>query len=428
MPDAAVAAAPGLTEVAVYGGEPQAPPMPRRRAVYSLVVLAFAAFIFGTNETSVLGVISVIADDMHRSEAAVGLMTTIWAIVNMLVSIPAALLLRRLPRRTVLAGTATLLTAGLAIVASAHSFGWLLAGRGVTAMAHATFWAIVTPTVAGMFTSAERGKSVARLLLGATAAGIVGVPIVTVVAQNAGWRVPYWILMGLAAVLAIAIFTVMPSFRAEQGTAARGLLPSWPIFARILVVCGLTVASMAATWTFISPFATEVAGFDHSAVPVLLFLGGVSGLIAMFLVGRYLDRYPVKSVAVGMVALGAVWAVMATLGSVAWVLVVCIILQGAAWSILVASMVNWAIRHAPGSTDTANGTYATVFSAGNASGSLTGAALLAAVGAAWLPVASLVVTLAAGVLVWTMRGTGGARHTVRSMAPIRPAHGSELTA
>jgi len=117
----------------------------------------------------------------------------------------------------------------------------------------------------------------------------------------------------------------------------------------------------------------------------------------------------VRSVALGMALLGTVWALMALLGSVPAVLVACVILQGFAWSVLVASMVNWAIRHAPGSTDMANGTYATVFGAGNATGSLAGAALLAAAGAAWLPVASLVATGGAAVLVWSMRGVGVAR-------------------
>jgi hypothetical protein len=44
---------------------------------------------------------------------------------------------------------------------------------------------------------------------------------------------------------------------------------------------------------------------------------------------------------------------------------------------------------------------------------LLGAAILAAVGAAWLPVASLVFVLGAAVLVWTMRGVGVARRTAR---------------
>jgi predicted MFS family arabinose efflux permease len=313
----------------------------------------------------------------------------------------------------VLAGTALLLAVGIAMLASAQTFGWLLAGRGVSAVAHGAFWAIVTPTAAGLFGSAERGRSVARLLLGTSLAGIIGLPLFTVLAQHVGWRAPYWLLCVSVAVAAVAIVLIMPSFRAEQGTAARGLIPSWPIFARILVVCGLTVASVALTWTFLTPFATEVAGMSHSAVPTLLLLGGVSGFVAMFLVGRYLDRFPVRSVAIGLAILGSVWAVMGLFGSVAWVLVVCVAAQGFGWSVLVAAMVNWAIRHAPGSTDTANGTYATVFGAGNASGSLLGAALLAAVGAAWLPVASLAFVLGSAVLVWTMRGVGVARRGSR---------------
>jgi DHA1 family inner membrane transport protein len=409
VPDAAVAAGPGVTEAMVYSADDIAPPLPHRRAVWSLVVLAFAAFVFSCNEGSMLGMISVIAADMGRSEAALGLMTTVFAVVNMLLSIPAALTLQRFPRKWVLSGTVVVLAVGMVVVAAAQDFGWLLAGRGITAVGHAAFWAIVTPTVAGMFASKQRGKSMSRLLLGGSAAFIIGVPALTIVSQNVGWRIPYAVLAGMAVALALAIVLVMPSFRAEQGTAARGLFPSWAVFARILVVCGLSVAAVSLTWTYITPFATEVAGFAASTVPTLLFLGGIAGFTAMYLVGRHLDRFPVKSVAFGMALLLSMWATMALFGSVPAVLVACVLLQGFAWSVLIAAMVNWAIRHAPGSTDTANGTYATVFSAGNASGSLVGAALLAAVGAAWLPVASLVVTVGAAVLVWTMRGVGVAR-------------------
>ena len=406
-PATGAAVAPGITEVAIYptgtAGDHQALPMPHRRATFSLIILAFAAFVFSCNEGSVMGLISVIAEDMNRSEAAVGLMTTVFALVNMAASIPLALALKRLPRRVVLSGTAAVLAVGLLLVATAPSFGWLLAGRGVTAFGHAAFWAIVTPTVAGLFSSGERGKSVSRLLIGGSAAGIVGIPLITWVGTHAGWRLPYAVLTGVAVVLALAIFLVMPSFRAEHGTAARGLYPSWRIFVRVLAVCGLCVMSTALTWTFITPFATEVAGMSHAAVPTLLLLGGVAGSVAMVLVGRYLDRFPVLSVAIGLAILGSVWALMAVLGSLPAVLVACVVAQGFGWSVLVAAMVNWAIRHAPGSTDTANGTYATVFGAGNAAGSVLGAGLLAAVGAAWLPVASLVLVGVASVLVWTVR-------------------------
>ena len=404
MPDAVVTSVPGMPDVGIYSPTGPPPPLPHRRAMWSLFVLALAVFVFSCNEGSALGVISVVAEDMGRSEAVVGLMTTVFSVVGLLVSIPAAMLLGRFPRRHVLAGTVAMLTLGLVIVSTAPTFELLLAGRAVTALGHASFWAICTPTVAGMFAAAERGKSVSRLLLGASASGVLGIPAVTWLAQNAGWRAPYAVLAVAAGALAVAVFLVMPTFRASQGTAARGELPSWHIFARILVVAGLTVGSFGLTWTFITPFATDVAGMPDSAVPTLLLLGGVSGLIAMWFVGRVLDRYPVRSVAVGLFMLGGVWAGMMLLGSIPAVTIACVILQGFAWSVLVASMVMWAIRHAPGSTDTANAIYATVFNAGIVGGSLIGAVLLASVGASWLPVASLVVTAAAGALVWTMRG------------------------
>lgn len=416
LPDVAVAVTPGVTDVAVYGGDDQAPPMPHRRAVWVLLILAMAAFVFACNEGSALGVISVVAEDMGRSEAQVGLMTTVFSVVGLLASIPAALVLGRYSRRHALTATVAVLAVGLAVVSTAASFEILLVGRGITALGHASFWAIVTPTVAGLFRSAERGRSMTKLFMGSSAAGILGIPAVTMLAEDAGWRLPYAVLAVVATLLAVAAFAVIPTFRAEQGTAARGIVPSWPIFVRILVVCLLAVASIGVTWTFITPFALEVAGLSVSALPVLFFVGGVTGVIAMWLVGRYLDRYPVRVVAYGMAGLITMWVLLALFGSVPAVMWFCVALQSFAWSVLVASMVNWAIRHAPGSTDTANGIYATVFNAGITLGSLGGAALLASVGAAWLPLASLVVTVIAAGLVWTMRGAGVARRAVRVAA------------
>lgn len=383
------------------------PPVSPRRAVVALTALAVTAFLFVTNEASPLGLIGIIARDLDVSESQVGLLTTSFALVVMLMSVPLAFAAKRLPRREVLVAMVALLTVGLVVVATADGFGQIVTGRVIAAIAHAGFWAVVTPAAAGMFPLAVRGRSVSRLLLGPSAVGIIGLPAVTWLALNSGWRTPFWVLAGAAVVMGVVIAFVVPRFHAEQGTVSRGEFPSKRIFIRVLAVCGITVAAMGTTWTFITPFATEVGGFSDDALPGLLFVGGIAGLISMFLVARYLDRFPVKAVALGLALLVAVWSSMGLLGSVQAVVVIAVLLQGFAWSVLVASMVNWAIRHAPGSTDIANAAYATVFNAGNALGSVLGAVLLAAVGAGWLPVASLVLTIAAALVVWSVRGSRG---------------------
>lgn len=397
----------GSADIAVYGPDAAGaltPPIPPRRAAWALTALAVTAFIFVTNEASPLGLISVIADDLDVSESVVGLLTTVFAVFVMLASVPLAMATKRLPRREVIVAAIAVLVVGLVVVATSNSFAQLLAGRAIAAIAHAGFWAVVTPAAASMFPLAVRGRSVSRLLLGPSAVGIIGLPAVTWLALQSGWRTPFWVLVGAAVAMAVVVFLVMPSFRAEQGTVARGEFPSKRIFIRVLVVAAVAVAAMSTTWTFITPFATEVGGFSDAAVPGLLFVGGSAGLVAMWLVGRYLDRFPVKAVAFGLALLVLLWTSMGLFGSVPAVVVGAVLVQAFAWSVLVASMVNWAIRHAPGSTDIANAGYATVFNLGNAVGSVVGAALLAWVGAGWLPAASLVLTLVAAGVVWSVRG------------------------
>jgi predicted MFS family arabinose efflux permease len=80
-----------------------------------------------------------------------------------------------------------------------------------------------------------------------------------------------------------------------------------------------------------------------------------------------------------------------------------LVLQGFGWSILVAALVNWALRHTPWASDIGNGAYASAFNAGNVVGSLLGAGILAWWGAQWLPYASFTLTLIAAFLVWRAR-------------------------
>jgi predicted MFS family arabinose efflux permease len=273
----------------------------------------------------------------------------------------------------------------------------------------------VTPAAAGMFPAARRGKSVARLLLGASAAGIIGLPAETYLAQRFSWHVPFWILAAGGALMAIVVAVLMPSFRTLQSTVPRGEIPSKPRFLRIMVITTLSTWAMAMSWTYFSAMVTDVSGFADGTVPVLLFTGGVAGVVTTWMVARYVDRWPVKSVALGQALMLLMWLGM-SLGIHSKVAVVAMIcLQGLSWSILVVAMINWALRHTPWTSDIGNGTYATVFNLGNAIGSRLGAVILGVWGARWLPVGSLALTSVALALVLTVGGVAMSDRTVRGV-------------
>ena len=304
-------------------------------------------------------------------------------------------------------------TAGVAVAASASSLEQLVAGRVVSAAAHALFWAIVAPTAASLFAPHLRARTVTAIMLGASAAGVLGTPLVTWAGTAVGWQAPYWALAGAGAVLVIAAALTMPAARGtSSGAVTVGDLPSGSAFARVLVVTFLAAVGMSATWTYIVPFFTDVAGLPSGMLPALFALGGTLAVATTLAVGRFLARRPVQTVAVGASMLAVAWALL-SLGQ-GWSAVAAQATQAAGWAVLVSALLNWAMRHTPWRTEMGAGAYTMTMNAGAAVGPLLGGAVVASFGTRWLPLVSLVLTLlAAGVTA------GVDRRTVRLLAVPR---------
>lgn len=390
------------------------------RATGSLVAIAAGAMLLVTNEIAPMGLITLIADDLGRSESAIGLLTTAFAITVTLASIPVARVTTKWSRKPAVLTALGVWIAGTLVVALSEGFAQLLVGRGLTGIAHALFWAVAAPAVAGMFPPAVRGRSVARMLIGASGAGVIGMPAATWLGQVTSWRTPFLVLAICGVLIFVAVAIIMPSFRTVEGTAARGEFPDRRRFIRVVLVTFLTVTSVATTFTYITPILVRVAGFSAGTVPVLLAIGGAVGVLAMWLTSRSLDRFPVRAVAFGLVMLLGAWIVLALWGSSGIVAVTVLVLHGFSWAVLVAAMINWAIRHSPWATDLGVATYNTTFNAGNTVGSVGGGVLLTWLGAAYLPAASAVLVAVALVLVWQirpMRGLAGLRRSPQAVEP-----------
>lgn len=399
----------------LHPGAPATAPFSSRRANATLFALGVAAFIFVTNELVPLGLIPLMAADLGRSEAELGMTVTVFSLATMLATMPLALLTTRMVRRWVLVGTMVFWSLGALVAAMSTTYEGLLTSRVITGVGHGLFWAVVTPAAAGMFPVARRGKSVARLLLGSSGSGIIGVPVGTYLAQRADWHAPFWFLAIAGALVGIAIAILMPSFRTQQSTVPRGDVPSMPRFLKVMGVTVLTTWSMTMSWTFVSTIATEAAGFADRTVPLLLLISGATGVAVTWILARYVDRWPVKIVVLGQALMLLMWAGL-SLGIHSKVAVVAMIgLQGIAWGILIVANVNWALRHTPWTSDIGNGIYATVFNLGNVIGSRLGAVILSVWGVRWLPVGSLAVTAAALVLVLTVGGVATRRAALRGV-------------
>ena len=121
------------------------PQVSPRRAWAALLVLALAAFAFVTAEVLPIGLLTVIAPDLHRSLSQVGLLVSGYAVVVVVASVPLTRLTHRVPRRGLLGITLILFAASDAMAALASTYAVMAGARVVTALTQALFWSVVSP-------------------------------------------------------------------------------------------------------------------------------------------------------------------------------------------------------------------------------------------------------------------------------------------
>lgn len=375
-----------------------APPVSHRRAVAALTALSITAFCYVTTEVLPIGLLTLIAPDLGRSTAQVGLLVTGYALTVLLASLPMTWLTRRVPRRTLLTVTIGVLTLTTLASAVADNYGQLLAARVLTGLTHAMFWSVVFSTATGMFPPEIRGRMLARLSIGNAVAPILGIPLGTWIGQQAGWRVAFLVISGLSLLLCVAVAVLVPTVAPDRGGAARGTAPDARRMGILLVVTVLSVTGAMGAFTYVTPYLLVVSGFAAGALSLLLFAQGAAGVLGTLTVGRFLDRHP-RRVLVTLLTMISVGLLGFWLFGRAQVpAVILLALSGMSFSALAVAIQHRTMQVAPGSTDTASAGTSSAFNLGIAAGSFLGSVLSAHHGLRPVPLAGALLTTAALVI------------------------------
>jgi MFS transporter, DHA1 family, chloramphenicol resistance protein len=299
----------------------------------AVVVLGFSAFVLGTSEFMLTGLLPQIASDLEVSIPDAGLLISAYA-VGMFVGAPVmAAATLKLPRKlTLLAMQATFLV-GHVVGALAPTYGVLFGTRMISAFAQAGFMAVAFAITINLVPVDRRGRAMATLIGGITVATVIGVPAGTFVAQQAGWRSTFWVVAALCAITGVVVLRVVPSvdnvrrrprLRAELGAYRNPRL--W----LALTITSLTIAATFATASYLAPVLTDVTGLHPHWVPVVLSLFGVGSVIGIGIGGRLADRHPLHALAGGVVGTGVALVALALGARTAPVAVAAILLLGLA--------------------------------------------------------------------------------------------------
>lgn len=352
------------------------PPIRTSAAVVVLVALALALFSLSTVETLPVGLLPLIAKDLGVSEAEAGRLVTGYGIVVAVASVPLTHLVRRVPRRALLAWLLILFVVANLVSAATPGYWVLLAARITVALTHSVFWSIVAATAAGLFPPEVRGRVVAGLFSGLSLAGVVGVPAGTWLGQQTGWRVPFLVMSGLGFLALLAVVTLLPPTVGEESHATTGTEPSRRRFLVLMAAIVLVICGVFTGYTYITVFLTEVTGFSQAAVAPLLLASGIAGIAGTVLAGAVVDHWPRGTLVLAVGLLTATMFGLYAFGGTAFLAVCLMALLGFAMSSMTTALQNRILHVAPGSTEMASAAGSAVFNVGIAGGSFLGGFLL----------------------------------------------------
>lgn len=258
----------------------------------ALLGLTFSAFIFNTSEFIPVALLSNIGADFHRSEAATGMLISVYAWAVMLLSLPLMVATTRFNMRRLLMVLIALFAVCQGLSAIATDFHWLMAARIGVACTHAIFWSIISPIAIRLVDERHRPMALSMVVTGSSIAMVLGLPLGRVIGLWAGWRWTFGSIGVFAALTFIYLAFTLPSIPSPGRFSLRSVPGLWRnrALVSIYALALLIPSAYFICYSYIEPFLLQTARLTPHAVTIALMLYGGAGLLGSIAFSRWFNR------------------------------------------------------------------------------------------------------------------------------------------
>ncbi|MEN3030225.1 MFS transporter [Chromobacterium amazonense] len=254
----------------------------------ALLTLAVAAFAIGTAEFIIMGLLPIMAADLHIPLSRAGYLVSAYALGVVAGGPVLAGLIARLEEKRTLMGLMSIFVAGNLACLLAPSLTPLLLARVLTAFCHASFIGMAAVMAARLAPPGMEGRAMALMFSGMTLANVLGVPAGTLIGQVSGWRASFAAVMALGIVTLLLIGWLVPAQSGSPASSAKP--PRLPGVVWFALLCSvLAASSMFAFFTYLLPMLNQISGLPPQYGSPVLLLCGMGLVLGGWLGGRLSD-------------------------------------------------------------------------------------------------------------------------------------------
>ena len=382
--------------------------------------MTLCVFTLIASEFMPVSLLTPIASALQVSEGWVGYGIAISGAFAVLTSLSITRLAGDLDRKTLLLGMTALMGVSGLVVALATNYVTYMLGRALIGVVVGGFWSMSVAVAMRLVPTAQVPKALAIFNSGNALATVIAAPLGSYLGGIIGWRGAFFSLVPIAIIALvwqwISLPALPPFVRGNASTAgdteaqhSAGLRNIFGLLLRPVVALGMAAMSLFfmgqfELFTYVRPFLENVTQVDLPTLSMILFGMGVAGVVGTTLVNRVmrfgmyrmliaiptLMAFIALALAIwgtslfAVVALLALWALLATAAPVGW------------WS--------WLARTLPHDAEAGGGLMVAVIQLSIALGSTVGGLLFDDVGyRATFEVSAALLVVAAGVTLLTAR-------------------------
>jgi DHA1 family inner membrane transport protein len=262
------------------------------------LVLAAGAFTAGIDAVIVSGLLPEIKTSFDLSSGAAGQLITAFGLGYAVLAPTLAPAVSKHSRRVALAGGLAVFAVANGLAALTPGYGLLLAARVLASAGAAVYTPAALTQASELSAPGRRGRSMAVVLSGATAAGVAGVPAGLFLAAALGWRVAFAVIAGGSACVACALALTAPAGPARHVAApgVRSLLADRQV-RRIACVTLLAYLGEFILYSYLGLALTSPARVGTHQLPLYYLLFGAAGVAGNVAGGSGSDRWAARHVA-----------------------------------------------------------------------------------------------------------------------------------
>ncbi|MCM2997987.1 MFS transporter [Paenibacillus cellulositrophicus] len=375
--------------------------MTTKKETILIFAFTFAAFVLGTTEYVIVGLLKDISVSLGVSLAAAGILVSSFAIAYAVGTPFAVSLLGRIPRHvTILSGYAALLVLN-ALTIFAGNFALMFVIRVITAILCGLTLSLTIAAASEHIQASRRAGAVAWIIGGFSIANVLGVPVGTYIGQLLGWRAAFIVTSAVGIIPLFIIASVLPK---SDTVSVSSMKQQFALFANrrirmAFLIPVLGVGSVFIVYTYITPILENVLGIPKQwTSAVLLGYGGLT-ILSNWIGAKVAEGDSRSKLKIVFIVQSLMMMALALTLSFTWAAVLCLMLIALFSYALSAAvqlyLIDLADASAGGSKDFASTLMPVASNLGIACGSLLGSLVVDSIGLAYLPWAALAFSIGA---------------------------------